>query len=147
MTVQVPAKAARRTLSIEVVVLAPPPAILGVGGGHLQHLDFGLLEEAEQADAIAAVQLRTICLIGIPVATTSRSLRRSPSVHAPCLGGLHPPGAQARPFACAYQRAMGRLVERRAGQFVAAAADLADDVGLARLVAGRCQAEMGANVP
>ena len=37
----------RRALSIEVVVLASPPTILGVGGRHLQNLDPSLLQEAE----------------------------------------------------------------------------------------------------
>ena len=61
--------------------------------------------------------------------------------HATVFGDLHPPGAQARPFARARQQGMGRLVECSTGQFVAAAADLALDVGLARLVARRCQAQ------
>ncbi|GAA0272738.1 hypothetical protein GCM10008965_45570 [Methylorubrum aminovorans] len=47
----------RCTLGVEVVVLASPPPILDVGGGHLQHLDPSLLQEAEQAGAIAAGRL------------------------------------------------------------------------------------------
>ena len=55
--------------------------------------------------------------------------------HAAMLGDLHAPGPQARPFAAAHQQGVGGLVERGAGEFVATAADLALDVGLARLVA------------
>ena len=40
---------------------------------------------------------------------------------------------------------MGRLVERGAGQLAAAVADLTLDVGLARLVAGGCQAKVGSD--
>lgn len=42
---------------------------------------------------------------------------------------------------------MGGLVERHAGEFVAEAADLALDIGLAGLVARRRQPQMRANRP
>lgn len=73
--------------------------------------------------------------------------RHASPCHAPRLGDLQAPSAQARPFARTCQQRMGRLVERVAGQLVAAAADLALDVSLARLAAGRRQTEMRANVP
>lgn len=62
-------------------------------------------------------------------------------------GLVAPHPVQARPFARARQQGMGRLVERGAGQLVAAAADLALDIGLARLIAGRCQTKMRTDIP
>ena len=55
--------------------------------------------------------------------------------HAAMLGNLHASGPQARPFAAAHEQRVRRLVERRAGEFVTTSADLALDVGLARLIA------------
>src|SRR5215203_6987356 len=66
--------------------------------------------------------------------------------HTSRLSDLHAPGPQARPFPAANQQGMGRLIERGAGELVAAAADLTLDVGLARLVARRGQAKMRAHV-
>ena len=68
----------------------------------------------------------------------------SPS-HAAVLGDLQAPCAQGRPLAAAHQQGVGGLVEGGAGQFVATSADLALDVGLARLVAGGCKTQMGAD--
>src|ERR1700757_4435221 len=64
------------------------------------------------------------------------------SRHTPVLRDLHAPGAQARPFAAAYEQCVRRFVERCAGQLVTASADFALDVRLAGLVARRRQAEM-----
>ena len=67
--------------------------------------------------------------------------------HASSLGNPHAPGAKGRPFLAAHEQRVGCLVERGAGALVAASADLALDVGLAGLIAGRGQAEMRADVP
>src|SRR3954447_9695057 len=73
--------------------------------------------------------------------------RHAGTGHAATLGYLQAPGTQARPFARAHQQGMGSLVERGAGEFIATAADLTLGVGLARLVAGWCEAEMRAHIP
>src|SRR3954451_12568583 len=57
------------------------------------------------------------------------------------------PGTQAGPFAAAHQQRVGGFVEGGAGEFVTTSADLAGDVGLAGLIAGRRQPEMGTHVP
>ena len=62
------------------------------------------------------------------------------------LAMLMPHARNADHLAAADQQRMGRLVERRAGQLVAAPADAALHVGLAGLVAARRQAEMRADV-
>jgi hypothetical protein len=67
--------------------------------------------------------------------------------HAPSLGDLHAPGPKRRPLAAAHKQRVGCLVEGSAGKFVAATADLALDIGFARLVARRCEAEMRAHLP
>src|SRR4051794_17411880 len=59
--------------------------------------------------------------------------------HAARLGHLHAPRTQAGPLAAAHQQGVGRLVQGGAGQFVTASADLAGDVSLAGLIAGRRQ--------
>lgn len=51
--------------------------------------------------------------------------------HATMLDDLQASGAQARPFARARQQRVRGLVERGAGQLVAAAADITLDVSLA----------------
>jgi hypothetical protein len=63
------------------------------------------------------------------------------------LGDLHAPGPQARPFAAAHEQRVRRLVERGAGEFVAASTDLPLNVGFARLIARGGQAKMSADVP
>src|SRR5262249_28988089 len=68
------------------------------------------------------------------------------SRHAAPLCDLHAPGAQARPFAAAHEQPGGCLVERRAGELVAAAAYLSLDIGFAGLIAPRRQAEMRAHI-
>jgi hypothetical protein len=65
---------------------------------------------------------------------------------AATLGDLHSPGPQARPLAAAHEQRVGSLIERGAGEFVAAATDPALDVGLAGLVACGGQAEMSAHI-
>ena len=84
-----------------------------------------------------------------PVENNSQlaSHRDASASHAARLRDLHAPGAQDRPFAASHQERVGGLVQRRAGQFVAASADLALNVGLARLVARRRQAEVRAYSP
>src|SRR3954447_16007698 len=54
--------------------------------------------------------------------------RHASTGHAAMLGYLQAPGTQARPVAAAHQQAIGGFVERGAGEFVTAAADLARDV-------------------
>jgi hypothetical protein len=51
-----------RVLSIEIVVLATPAAILLVGSGDLENRNPGLLHETEEARAIAASRLYTDAL-------------------------------------------------------------------------------------
>jgi len=43
-----------RALSIEVIVLAAPPSVQFVRGGHLQHLNVGTLQISQKPCAIAA---------------------------------------------------------------------------------------------
>lgn len=71
--------------------------------------------------------------------------RRTGAGHAAMLRYLQTPGTQARPFTAAHQQGVGSLVERGAGQFVAAAADFALDIGLARLTA--CDRADGSGPP
>ena len=66
--------------------------------------------------------------------------------HAAMLGDGHAPGPQARPLLAPHQQRMCGLVKRRARQFVATSADPALDVGFSRLVAGRGEAEVRANI-
>jgi hypothetical protein len=81
----------RRTLGIEVVVLAPPTTIVSVRGGHLQYLDPGLLQKAEQAGAIAAGRLDTDA--------SQRAERVHPSQHLPiALAGRGKAGARQNPI-------------------------------------------------
>jgi len=67
--------------------------------------------------------------------------------HTARLGDPHASGPQGRPLAAAHEQRMGGLIESRAGKFVAAAADLALDVCLARLVARRREAKMRTDLP
>src|ERR1700735_4396836 len=57
------------------------------------------------------------------------------SRHTPVLRDLHAPGAQARPFAAAYEPCVRRFVERCADKLVTASAAFALDSRLAGLVA------------
>ncbi len=108
---------------------------------------------------ITAIKIDTLSLIAYQVGmfawmgfrswlslTYSRLPGHIGSRHAAPLRYLHAPGPQRGPFRAADQQRVGRFVECRAGQLVAAAADPALHVGLAGLVASRRQAEVRADV-
>ena len=66
--------------------------------------------------------------------------------HAAPLRDVHAPCLERRPFLAPGQQRMGGLIQQGAGKLVAASADAALDIGFARLISSRGEAEMGAHI-